>query len=145
MDSIDRKIVNRLQQNARVSLKELAKECYISPPTISARMRHMEQSGVIKNYYTLIDPEKAGYHIKAFINVRVEPADKAEFYKYIKAIPNVLECNCISGEFSMLIKVIFESTELLDSFINSLQKFGKTNTQIVFSTPVDVRGMRLSE
>ncbi|MCL1632751.1 Lrp/AsnC family transcriptional regulator [Sporolactobacillus sp. CPB3-1] len=145
MDSIDRKILNRLQQNARVSLKALAKECYISSPTISARMHHMEQSGMIKNYYTLIDYKKAGYPIKAFINIKVDPVDKGEFYKYIEAVPNVLECNCVSGEFSMLIKVIFESTELLDTFINSLQRFGKTNTQIVFSTPVDVRGMRLNE
>ncbi|MET1250148.1 Lrp/AsnC family transcriptional regulator [Sporolactobacillus sp. STCC-11] len=145
MDSIDRKIINRLQQNARVSLKALAKECYISPPTISARMHHLEQLDIIKNYYTLIDYKKAGFHIKAYVHVKVDPKDKSDFYKYIESIPNVLECDCVSGEFSMVIKVIFESTELLDSFINLLQRFGKTNTQIVFSTPVDVRGVSLSE
>lgn len=84
-----------------------------------------------------------GYHIKAYVNLKVEPSDKHEFYKYIEKIPNVLECDCVSGEFAMLIKVIFESTELLDSFINELQRFGKTNTQIVFSTPVIVRGIEL--
>lgn len=144
MDSIDRKIVNRLQQNARVSIKALADECFISSPTISARIHQMEKQGIIKNYHTLIDYKKVGYHIKAYINLKVEPTDKNEFYNYIKQIPNVLECDCVSGEFAMLIKVIFESTELLDSFINELQQFGKTNTQIVFSTPVNVRGIPLN-
>ncbi|MCQ2010443.1 MAG: Lrp/AsnC family transcriptional regulator [Sporolactobacillus sp.] len=143
MDAIDRKILNRLQQNARVSIKALADECYISSPTISARIHQMEKQGIIKNYYTLIDYKKMGYHIKAYVNLKVEPSDKHEFYKYIEKIPNVLECDCVSGEFAMLIKVIFESTELLDSFINELQRFGKTNTQIVFSTPVIVRGIEL--
>ncbi|MFT8872614.1 MAG: Lrp/AsnC family transcriptional regulator [Sporolactobacillus sp.] len=145
MDAIDRQIINLLQQNARISIKALAEACYISPPTISARIHHMEKSGIIKNYFTLIDYKKTGYHIKAFVHVKVDPGDKAEFYQTIRAVPNVLECDCISGEFSMLIKVIFESTERLDAFINSLHKFGKTNTQIVFSTPVDVRGVQLSE
>lgn len=58
MDAIDRKILNRLQQNARVSIKALADECYISSPTISARIHQMEKQGIIKNYYTLIDYKK---------------------------------------------------------------------------------------
>ncbi|RYM04645.1 Lrp/AsnC family transcriptional regulator [Sporolactobacillus sp. THM7-7] len=143
MDSVDRKILNRLQRNARVSIKSLANECYISSPTVSLRVHHMEKQGIIKEYYTLIDYKKAGYHIKAYISLKIEPKDKSNFYTYIKKMPNVLECDCVSGDFSMLIKVIFESTELLDGFINALQRFGKTSTQIVFSTPVAVRGIEL--
>ena len=56
------------------------------------------------------------------------------FYPFITAHPNVLECDCVTGPYSMIIKVAFESTEALDMFINQLQVFGNTQTQIVFST-----------
>ena len=61
------------------------------------------------------------------------------------AVPNVLECNCVTGEYSMLMKVAFQSTMDLDIFIGQLQKFGKTSTQIVFSTQVGPRGVDVDE
>ena len=84
---------------------------------------------------------KLGYHIIAFVNLDVSPLDKIQFYSYMDSIPNVLECNCVTGDYSMLIKVAFQSTMELDIFIGQLQKYGKTSTQIVFSTPVGPRGV----
>ena len=82
----------------------------------------------------MVDPMKLGYHILAFINLDVVPEDKPKFYAYAKEVPNVLECSCVTGDFSMLMKVAFQSTMELDMFIGQLQKFSKTSTQIVFST-----------
>ena len=65
--------------------------------------------------------------------------DKIQFYADMESIPNVLECNCVTGEYSMLVKVAFPSTMELDVFIGRIQKYGKTSTQIVFSTPVGPR------
>ena len=69
------------------------------------------------------------------------PPRKEEFYPFIAACSNVLECNCVTGNYSMLIKVSFASTQELDGFIGRLQKFGKTETQIVFSSPVPPRAI----
>ena len=74
-------------------------------------------------------------------NLDLEPVQKEEFYPFIESVENVIECNCVTGEYSMLIEVKFLDTEELDEFINTLQKFGKTSTQIVFSTPVEHRGL----
>ena len=74
----------------------------------------------------------------------MSPKQKPEFYPFIAASPNVLECNCITGKYSMLIKVAYHTTLELDSFIGELQKFGNTDTQIVFSTPVEHRGIDVS-
>ena len=135
MDKIDRKIVNILQTNARASLKDLSKECFISSPAIAARISKLERSGIIK-----------GFHVKAFIQVQLEPRQKKEFYPYIQNIPNVIECNCVTGDFSEVMEVVFPSTTDLDDFINDIQqRFGKTSTQIVFSTSVDHRGVQLSD
>ena len=140
MDDIDRKILKLLQANARTSLKTIAENTFLSSPAVSARIEKMEKDGIISGYHAQIDPMKLGYHIIAFINLNVIPEDKPKFYAYAESIPNVLECNCVTGEYSMLIKVAFESTMQLDAFIGELQKFGRS-TQIVFSTHVGPRGV----
>jgi len=144
MDKIDFKIIELLQKNARYPLKHIAEEVFLSTPAVSARIEKLEQSGVITGYAARVDPFKLGYNIKAFINLEMTPKQKAEFYPFIAECPNVLECNCVTGKYSMLIKVAYHTTLELDTFIGKLQKFGNTETQIVFSTAVEARGIDVS-
>lgn len=145
MDSIDRQILDMLQQNARTPLKTIAEKVFLSSPAVSTRIEHLEKQGIIKGYTAMIDKEQLGYHITAFINLEMEPIQKQDFYPWISEVPNVLECNCVTGSYSMLLKVAFPSTVDLDVFIGKLQQFGKTSTQIVFSTPVEHRGIKITE
>ena len=78
-------------------------------------------------------------------NLEVEPNDKQDFYPFIKNCKNVVECNCVTGDYSMLIEVIFETTMALDLFIGELQRFGKTKTLIAFSTSVEHRNIYWKE
>lgn len=143
LDSIDKKIIDILQKNARTPIKEIAKEVFLSSPAVSARIEKLEKSGIIIGYQAQINPFLFGYNIRAFINLEVEPFQKKEFYPFIQAIPNVIECNCVTGDYSMLISVVFQTTVQLDHFINELQNFGRTKTQIVFSTSVEHRGIAI--
>lgn len=145
MDSIDAKLITILQQNARLSLKEIAEMVFLSPPAVSARIEKLEQQGIITGYTAQVDPLKLGYHITAFINLEMTPKEKQVFYPFIRKCPNVLECSCITGQYCMLIKVAFDSTMELDTFVGELQKFGSTSTQIVFSTVVPPRGVVVNE
>ena len=145
MDHIDREILQILQANARTSLKTIAEKTFLSSPAVSARIEKLEKDGIITGYQAQIDPVKLGYHIIAFINLNVLPEDKPKFYKYAESIPNILECSCVTGEFSMIMKVAFESTMQLDTFIGQLQEYGKTSTHIVFSTHVGPRGVKPRE
>ena len=144
LDNIDKKIIEMLQKNARVSIKDIAKEVFLSSPAVSARIEYLEKSGIISAYHAQVNPMFLGYHIKAFINLEVEPSQKKEFYPFIQAIPNVIECNCVTGDYSMLIEVAYRSTVELDHFINVLQQFGRTKTLIVFSTSVEHRDLPIS-
>lgn len=144
MDKIDLKLINLLEKNARYSLKSLAEEVFLSTPAVSARILKLEETGVIKGYSAKIDPVKLGYNVKAFINLEISPKQKPEFYPFIAACPNVIECNCVTGKYSMLITVLYHTTVELDVFIGELQKFGTTQTQIVFSTAVEHRGVNVS-
>lgn len=143
LDHIDKEILNILQEHARMPLKEIASKVYLSSPAVSARIERLIKEGYIENFQAQLNPFTLGYHIKAFINLEVEPIQKNEFYPFIQSIPNVIECNCVTGDYSMLISVLFKSTVELDKFINQLQTFGRTKTQIVFSTSVTHRGIQI--
>ena len=125
LDTADRKIVELLQEDARLPLKSIADKVSLTSPTVN--------------------PEVFDYRIKAFINLEVEPVRKKEFYPYITDCPNVIECNCVTGDYSMLMEVVFHTTSELDQFIGQLQHFGRTKTQIVFSTSVEHRGIPLGD
>ena len=139
IDDTDLQILSLLQKNARISIKHIAEQTFLSPTAISARIEKLEKGGYIEGYYAHINAQAFGFNIKAFINLEVEPVQKKEFYPYIRSCPNVVECNCVTGEYAMLIEVLFRTTAELDHFIGELQHFGKTKTQIVFSTSVEHR------
>ncbi len=145
MDSIDIKILSLLQKNARMPLKQIAESVFLSSPATAARIERLEKEGVISSYRAEVNLKKLGFPIIAFINLELEPNQKPEFYPFICSHPNVLECSCVTGHFSMHIKVAFDSTENLDLFIGNLQKFGNTETQIAFSTPQEPRGVMVEE
>ena len=145
MDKIDATLITALQKNARIPIKALSKKVFLSSPAISARIEKLEKQGVISGYHASVNQNKLGYHITAFINLRMSPSQKPDFYPFIRSRSNVVECNCVTGNYSMLIKVVFHSTLELDEFIGQLQKFGPTETQIVFSTPVAPRGVAVLE
>ncbi len=143
MDKIDATLIEALQENARVPIKTLTKKVFLSSPAISSRIEKLEKVGLISGYHASINQYMLGYHIKAFINLQMSPSQKPDFYPFIRSCPNVVECNCVTGTYSMLIKVVYHSTVELDEFIGKLQKFGPTETQIVFSTAVEPRGVNI--
>ena len=145
MDHIDVKILSLLEKAARMPLKDLAEQIYLSSPATAARIEKLEAEGIISGYSVRLNYKKLGFPVTAFINLELAPTRKPEFYPFICAHPNVLECNCVTGHYSMLIKVAFDTTENLDLFINRLQEFGATETQIVFSTPQETRGVLVEE
>lgn len=126
-------------------LKSLAQQVYLSSPATAARIEKLERDGIISSYSAQLNMKKIGYPIIAFINLDLDPNQKPTFYPFIRSNPNVLECNCVTGHYSQLIKVAFESTEALDAFVGELNTFGHTETQIAFSTPQEPRGLGIEE
>ncbi|MBM6752377.1 Lrp/AsnC family transcriptional regulator [Mediterraneibacter glycyrrhizinilyticus] len=143
MDSTDRKILALLQQNARMTVKELAGRVSLSAPSVAARIQKMEESGVIAGYHAVINTEMAGYPIRAFIQVQVKVKRRADFFKHVKRRREVVACHCITGDYDMLIEGVFPRTRDISSFVESLQEFGETKTYIVFSEIIEHRGLQI--
>lgn len=142
IDKIDRKILALLQENARTPLKHLASKVFLSSPAVSSRIERLEKRGVITGYHASIDPAALDYHIKAFVNLTLTPKEKENFLEFINHCPNVTECHCITGHCSMIMKVLFPTTEELNKFIDHLQQYGVAETQIIFSTPIESRSIQ---
>lgn len=145
MDEIDIMILDLLSKHGRMPIKQISSIINLSSPAVSTRIEKLEQHGYIENYQAKLKEDQLGFPIKAFIHVAMKPTRKPEFYNYIETVPNVIECCCVTGDYSMLIKVVFESTQRLDLFVGKLQKFGDTMTQIVFSTIVEPRQVGLKK
>lgn len=139
LDSVDRKILHILQKNARTSLKDIASQVYLSSPATSARIDKLEREGYILGYHMCVNKEKLGNRIRAFVNIKVAPGKRDAFLDLARGCNNVIECSCITGENAMLLEVAYSSTRELESFVSQAQKFGKTQTQIVFSTAIEHR------
>lgn len=145
MDKIDEQILKILQENARTPLKQMAEKVYLSSPAVASRIERLEREGIVAGYHAHIDWMKLGYPIMAFVNVDVDPAQKQEFYPFVESCPNVRECSCVTGPYSMLLKVQFRTTQELDEFVGNVHRFGRTSTQIVFSQAVEHRGIQIQE
>lgn len=139
MDTADRTILTALAKNARTSMKDLAREAFLSSPAASARVERLEKAGVIKGYQAQLDHQALGYHILAFVNLAVPPERQPDFRKFADQCANILECHHVTGNYSQIMKVAFQSTKDLESFVGHLQTYGTTQTQVVFSTVIDPR------
>ena len=109
LDKADRHILRLLQTSGRMTNADIAREVKLSPPSTLQRIRKLEQKGYIKGYTTLLDLEKLGYQIAVFAQVSLslhqdEPIEA--FVDAVTAIPEVLECYHVSGEYDFLLKVV---------------------------------------
>lgn len=143
LDHVDREILQHVAGKCENVIERHCGSSVLSSPAVSVRIDNMIEAGYIEGFHATVNPVKMGYHIKAFINLEVSPIDKEQFYPYIKACPNVVECNCVTGDYSMLLEVWFPSTHELNQFIGELQQYGRTKTLIVFSTSVEHRGVHV--
>ena len=145
LDRVDLMILDLLQENARISLKDIASKVYLTSPAVSARIDKLERFGVIEGYHARINRKAFSLLIKAFINVKMDPSRKTEFYEYVRNVGNVIQCDCVTGDYLIFLEVLFHDTGELDRFVDELQRFGETMTQIVFSSAVEHRGIPMAQ
>ena len=139
LDSIDYQIIDMLQKNARISAKEISDKVFLSSTAVAARIDRLAQRGIIDGFTVKLDAKTLGYSIRAFISLELEPSQKDEFYPYVQGVANVVACHCVTGDFAMLLEVVFKDTTQLDEFIDDLQRIGRTRMMICFSSPVEHR------
>ncbi len=138
MDSIDLKILNLLQKNARITVSEISSLINLSIPACSERLKKLEQSGVIKQYTAIIDGKYLNKYLTAFMFISLErPRFTDQFIEKINKETDILECHYLAGDFDYLLKIITDNTDTLEELlqrIKSVQGVQKTKTIVTLST-----------
>jgi Lrp/AsnC family transcriptional regulator, leucine-responsive regulatory protein len=137
LDSKDLEILKHLQQNARITVKEISDKVHLSTTPVHERIRRMEESGVITKYITLVNAAKIGKGLMVICYVSLRQHSKnagAKFIKSIMEMNEVLECLTISGEFDFMLKVVTENMDsYYDFHVNRLSEIENVgNVQSVF-------------
>ena len=136
MDAIDKKILELLQDNGRMTVKEITQTISLTAPAVSERIKRLEKDGVIEGYTAIVNPRKMGRTVHAIINVSVLPGDTEKLLNLVNNEPMVIECHHVTGAYSYLVKVDATEINELERLIMKFQKMGETSTQIILSTPI---------
>jgi Lrp/AsnC family transcriptional regulator, leucine-responsive regulatory protein len=139
MDDIDRKIVNELQLDARMSYAELGRRVGLTTPAVIERVRKLEDAHIITGYRAEIDPAKIGLPITAFLRMSITGVDYSHIIEVAEGSSEILECHRGTGGDSFIMRVVVSSVEHLQQVIDRLTPYGITTTTIVLSSPVKGR------
>jgi DNA-binding Lrp family transcriptional regulator len=141
LDRLDRRILDELQGDARISNQELAKRVGLSPAPCWRRLRRLEQAGFITGYATLLDGPAVGLPIMAYATVSLEnhhPETVREFDQLVNDRPEVLECHSMSGPNDYLLRIVAASMDAYERFMSShvlqIRAVRSVNTSFVLRT-----------
>jgi Lrp/AsnC family transcriptional regulator, leucine-responsive regulatory protein len=141
LDETDVQILNLLQRDGRITNADLAKAVGLSAPSVLQRVRILEKSGIIKSYVTILDAERLGRKLIAFVNVSLslhESQPIERFRKSVQEIPEITEVYNITGEYDFMLKVQARDMRHYESIlrdkITKIRGIGKLNTSFVLGT-----------
>jgi len=147
LDEIDVKIIEALQKSGRTRRNDLAEGVGLSLPSVSERLRKLEENGFITGYHATVDYKKMGKDICAFIFVTVDSSKHyAQFLEHAHSVDEILECHAITGEGSHLLKVRTTNTSSLEKLLAKIQTWGgvvSTRTNLVLSTSKETMRIRI--
>ncbi|MBK9098593.1 MAG: Lrp/AsnC family transcriptional regulator [bacterium] len=134
LDELDLKILRTLQQNGRTKRNELADQVQLSVPSVSDRLKKLEDNNIIEGYYTKVNRQAFGYDILAFILVMMDSSKHyKDLIKHVEKHPHILECYSVLGEGSHLLKVCVKNTEALEKLLSEIQTWpGVTGTKTTY-------------
>lgn len=141
LDQKDLAILRLLQHNSRITVKEISDKVNLSTTPVYERIKWMEETGVIKQYATIIDPAKLNRRLMVIVYVSLKQHNKIAGSKFVKAINEmneILECYSISGEFDFMLKIMVEDMNAYYDFhvnrLSELENIGNVQSVFVMGT-----------
>lgn len=150
LDQTDRKLLQLLQENARLTIKELAAQLHLTTTPVFERIKRLEKNGVIDKYIVLLNREKIGKNMTIFLQVSLQEHQRGaldEFVDQVIQFEEVMECYHISGDSDFMLKIITENMETYNEFVlkklSLIPHIGKVRSQFAlscrkFTTAVEV-------
>ncbi|MDH2436347.1 Bkd operon transcriptional regulator BkdR [Pokkaliibacter sp. MBI-7] len=159
LDRTDIAILNKLQENARITHADLARSVNLSTTPCFNRVKAMEEMGLIRQQVTLLAPDKLGLHVNVFIHVSLEKQVEDALQRFEQAIdarPEVMECYLMTGDADYLLRVVVPDIQALERFIlqhltkipgvaNIRSSFALKQVRYKTALPLPANGMTLPE
>ncbi|MDP9052071.1 MAG: Lrp/AsnC family transcriptional regulator [Acidobacteriota bacterium] len=141
LDRIAWRIIEELQQNARISWAELGRRVGLTTPAIAERVHRLERIGVIRGFHADISLERLGMPILVFVRLSMSGSESLvrTFQQQTKTWDEIVECHRVTGSDSFIIKARVVSMQHLERFLDKLGHYGTTSTSTVLSSPVQQR------
>lgn len=139
LDPTDWTILEAVQKDGRISYAELARLAGLSPPSVTDRLRRLEDTGLITGYHGAVRPEGLGLEITVFIDLHAKRDAFPKVHALVRQLPWILECHQVSGRASFFIKAAVPNIAGLDALIEHLGELGETTTSLALSPVVDKR------
>lgn len=147
LDAIAWKILEALQQNARLSFAELGRKVGLSTPAVAERVHRLEEAGIITGYHAAIDLQRIGLPIRALVRLTI-PGGEAQMSRAVAAmrdLPEIGRCHRITGAESFVLEADVVSIRHLEALIDRLSTLGATSTSTVLSSPIARREYRAAQ
>jgi Lrp/AsnC family leucine-responsive transcriptional regulator len=136
IDSVGWNLLRLIQENARAPFSQLGKLIGLTAPAVAERVRRMEDSGIIQGYHASVDLKAVGLPVVAFVHLTCNAQQSARFRTAVDAIAQVVECHCVTGNESYILKVAVASVTRLEHLLLDLTHYGEVRTSLVLSTQV---------
>ncbi|MGW5425484.1 Lrp/AsnC family transcriptional regulator [Streptomyces sp. NPDC003943] len=140
-DATDWRILAALQEQGRASFAELARAVAMSPSAVTERVRRLEEAGVIAGYTAVVDQERLGLPILAFVRLRYPNGNYKPFHDLIATTPEVLEAHHVTGDDCFVLKVAARSMRHLEEISGKVGALGSVTTSVVYSSPLPRRAI----
>jgi Lrp/AsnC family leucine-responsive transcriptional regulator len=139
IDPVDAKILRALAKDARTSTAELSRTVGLSAPSVSERVKRLEESGVIEGYSVKINAAALGLPLAAWLRIRPIPGQLQKVAEILQGLPEIVECDRITGEDCFIARAHLRSVADLERLIDQIIPYAMTNTSIIQSSPVERR------
>jgi Lrp/AsnC family leucine-responsive transcriptional regulator len=141
LDATDWRILEALQNDGRASYAELARGVAMSPSAVTERVRRLEEAGVISGYSAVIDHDRIGLPILAFVRLRYPHGNYKPFHDLLATTPEVLEAHHVTGDDCFVMKVTARSMRHLEQVAGRIAGLGSVTTSVVYSSPLSRRAL----
>lgn len=139
MDVVDSAILSVLAKDARCTMSDLAREVGLSAPSVTERVRRLEEASVIRGYEAVIDPAALGWVLAAHIRIRPMPGLLAKVRDVLRGLEAIVECDRVTGEDCFVAKAYVRDVAELEALIDQINLHAMTTTSIIQSSPVKRR------
>jgi len=140
-DDVDLRILEILQRDGRITYTDLARAVSMSTSALTERVRRLEERGVITSYRAVVDPERLGLPILAFVRLRYPVSNYKPFHDLIAAVPEIIEAHHVTGEDCFILKVLARSMRHLEQTTGRIAGLGAVTTTIVYSSALRDRAL----